>query len=397
MSLIVVKFGGTSVADPERIISAASIVASLTKEWDKIIVVVSAMAGATNKLVSLCRDLSNLDSPVKRAEYDVALSTGETLSASLFALALSELGVNARSLQAWQANMISNEIYNSALITDLDIKLLGGLLDNGIVPVVTGFQAVTASNRIATIGRGGSDTSAAAIASAMRADFCDIYTDVDGMYTSDPRLVHDASLISEISYEETLELAGMGAKILHPRSVEICMRYNIPMRIFSSFTKKTGTIIMSNIDEINKITAISHLKKLAVIKIKSKEISLSDLIKDFAANEINIHQIIRSDEEMTILSVQYEYLDRAKLLLSEKFKNNKEVAKCEEDISIIGIVGAAIRHDSAVLIEILNILEANAVKPIYILNSEIKVTLYLKEDNIERVVKLLHNKLINHE
>ncbi len=397
MALIVVKFGGTSVADQDRIKAAASIVASLKNEGNKIVVVVSAMAGATNKLVSLCRDLSSLDNSAKRAEYDAALATGEALSASLFALALAELGVNSRSLQGWQASIISNEIYNAALITELNTEILNNLLDNDVVPVVTGFQAVTRDRRITTIGRGGSDTSAAAIAAALSADFCDIYTDVDGMYTSDPRLVHDALLIPRISYEETLELAGVGAKILHPRSVEICMRYNIPIRIFSSFTQKTGTIIMSNIDEINKITAISHLKKLAIIKINFNKLSLTELIKYFASNEINIHQIIRSDVGNAVLAIQYEYLERAKAVFLEHFSSEAELFEIKEDICVVGIVGAAIRHDSRVLLEILQILEENNVDPLCILNSEIKVALYLKEENVEKIVKLLHERLINHE
>ena len=397
MSLIVVKFGGTSVADLEKIKNGAGIIRDLKEKGSKVVVVVSAMAGATNKLVGLCLDLSSINSHEKREEYDAALSTGETLCASLFALALQELGVNSKSLQGWQVKIRSNDAPSAALITDIDIEFLNSLLNNGVVPVITGFQAISQHGRTTTIGRGGSDTTAAALASAIKADFCDIYTDVDGVYTSDPRLVHDALLINKISYEETLELAGIGAKVLHPRSVEICMRYNIPLRIFSSSTKKTGTIIMSNIDEIRKITAISYLKKLAIIKIRAGSIDFVELISQLSKNKINLYQIIRIDAELNVIALQFEYLERIKELLNDKLKNYKQDVEIVENVGSIGVVGAGIRHDSEILLNILNILRENNTSTLYISNSEIKVILYLYEEDIEQCVKLLHTKLIKNE
>ncbi len=391
MPLIVLKFGGTSVANIARIKSSAEIVRNVRNAGNKVVVVVSAMAGTTNRLVSLCNDISTIDDDAKKFEYDAALATGEALTASLFALSLQEMNLQSRSLQGWQVQIKSNNRPTMALIEDVDIELLQKLLRKDIIPVITGFQAIDSNLQVTTLGRGGSDTTAAAIAAAIGADFCDIYTDVDGMYSSDPRLVHNAKIIEKISYEETLELAGSGAKILHPRSVEICMRYKIPMRIFSSFTTKSGTIIMSNIDEINKITAISYLKKLSLVKITNSSKSVTDLIQDMSNYGINFHQIINASSEEFIFSLQFEHLAKLKSFIANP---NVGSIKILENVGSIVITGAAIRHDSKILAQILSILAENKIDLLQLVNTEIKVSIYVNDADAEICVKILHQKLI---
>jgi len=394
MSLIVLKFGGTSVADISRIKNSAEIVKKVKNSGNKVIVVVSAMAGTTNKLVSLCNDISTLDSDEKRLEYDAALSTGEALTASLLALGLMESGLKARSLQGWQVRIKSTNQPTMALIEDIDIELLQNLLQLNVIPVITGFQAINSNEQITTLGRGGSDTTAAAIAAAVKADFCDIYTDVDGIYSSDPRLVHNAKLIEKISYEETLELAGSGAKILHPRSVEICMRYKIPIRVFSSFSIKSGTIIMSNIDEINKITAISYLKKLNIIKIIDPNKNFVDFVNDLSKRGVNFHQILSIRNEEYIFSLKSEYLLKFKSWINE---NNMQSVIIIENVGSIVITGAAIRHDSKIFAQILTILSEKGIELLQIMNTEIKVCVYTYDAHTEICVKTLHQKLIEHD
>lgn len=394
MALIVLKFGGTSVGDLHRIKSSAAIVKKVREDGHKVIIVVSAMAGATNRLISLCHDLSSLDNIDKRYEYDAALASGEALSASLFALSLQEIGVLSRSLQAWQVKIFSNNQPNNALIEDINNELLIQLCDKGVVPVIAGFQAVNSNYQLTTLGRGGSDTTAAAIAAAVKADFCDIYTDVDGVYTCDPRLIHDAKLIKNASYEEILELAGTGAKVLHPRSVEICMRYKIPLRIFSSFTTKSGTTIMSNINETNKITAISYLKKLSIIEIKNFTLPLAEIIEKIANNGINIHQIIRANNKELCFSIHSDYYSKLKLWLKDQDLGEINIT---EDLGCIVLVGAAIRHDSKLLARILNLVNKNNFNMLQMINSEIKLSLYFKDNEIESCVKILHRELINND
>ncbi|NDB84586.1 MAG: aspartate kinase, partial [Alphaproteobacteria bacterium] len=279
MSLLVLKFGGTSLGDIDRIKKVALMIHEIKLKGNDVAVVVSAMAGDTNKILSLCSDIINNRSLSKSAEIDNALSTGETLSASLLCLAVMEMDLKAISLQAWQAGIRSNDTYQDAMITGLNSNIISDYIKRGYIPVLTGFQALNTKGRITTIGRGGSDTSAAIIAASIGADSCDIYTDVEGIYTLDPRLSDRAKIIKQISFEEVLELAGSGAKVLHPRCVEICMRYKIPLRVFSSFTNKSGTIIMNEVNEINKITGISFLKNLLFIKIPNIGGEIGDFLE----------------------------------------------------------------------------------------------------------------------
>ncbi|MDX2049861.1 MAG: aspartate kinase [Rickettsiaceae bacterium] len=389
MSIQLLKFGGTSLGDVELIKNAAKIVSEYISRSKKVVVVVSAMSGMTNRILNLCREISQNDIVEKGLEYDAALSTGESLSASLFALALQDMGINARSIQGWQVVVRSTNIPNSALITNVETKLITDLIKENIVPVVTGFQALSGENRVTTIGRGGSDTSAAAIAAALDAESCDIYTDVEGIYTCDPRLIDNAKIIEKISFEEILELSSGGAKVLHPRSIEICMRYNIPLRLFSSFTKKSGTVIMKNINEIKKISGIAYLKDMHIVRIK-KSFYYTDLIKDLASSGISIYQVLRfnSDEisvicKLDIINSLRKFLEQRRIFFDET-----------PNISSITIVGSGIMNNLELVASIINLLEENHANIIDIINSEIKITIILQAANTEKLVQLLHKDLL---
>jgi aspartate kinase len=393
MSLLVIKFGGTSLETIDKIKNAAKIVHRKKNEGNKVVVVVSAMAGATNNIISMCKDISELNNKDKLQEYDVALSTGETLSASLFAIALQNLEVKSISMQAWQIKIKSTNSYSSALIEDIDYSSILSFLDSDITPVITGFQGYSNQGRITTIGRGGSDTTAAAVAAAINADYCDIYTDVEGLCTIDPRLVKHAKQISIIGYNEVLELAGMGAKVLHPRCVEICRKFNIKLRIFSTFTEKSGTIVMNHVNETNKISAISYLKNLKLYNIQATSENIENLVLSLANNSINIFHILGTSDNRIRLAISAEYISFVDNLLKELKITNENI----EEVGCINIVGVSIRHDTKILHKIIKTLKENNINIIDISNSEISISIFTNENGIENAAKLLHEKFITNE
>ena len=252
MPKLVMKFGGTSVSDVERIKNAASkILIEVEKGFD-VIVIVSAMAGETNRLVSLVNSVSTL---YDAREYDAIVSSGENASAGLMALTLQNMGVSARSWQGWQVPLITNSAHGSARIMEITTQKLNEKFLEGMrVAVIAGFQGLTNDGRLSTLGRGGSDTTAVAFAAAFEADQCDIYTDVDGIFTADPRITNKAKKLSKISYEEMLELASLGAKVLQTRSVELAMRYNVPLKVLNSFSDNDGTLVCQE----ENIMAVSY-------------------------------------------------------------------------------------------------------------------------------------------
>jgi aspartokinase len=278
--LVVQKFGGTSVGDVMRIKNVVSIIADEMQCGNAIIVVVSAMAGVTNYLISLCNDAVNdsaSDSSdivsCRSSEYDAVVSGGEGVSAGLLSMALNARGIKSCSMQGWQVPILTYGKYGESLVKSIDMENILHCIDNGIVPVIAGFQGVrhdTSYPKITTLGRGGSDITAVAISAAIVADRCDIYTDVDGVYTADPRIVHNAELIDRLCYSDMLEIAGAGAKVLHPRAVEIAANYKIPVRIISTFTKKCGTTIMDmdNAIESRKVTGVTLSKHHVILIIQ---------------------------------------------------------------------------------------------------------------------------------
>src|SRR3954465_12820979 len=269
MARIVMKFGGTSMAGIERIRHVAQLVCREAERGNQVAVVVSAMAGETDRLVQFCREASTLYDP---REYDVVVASGEQVTSGLLAITLQGMGLNARSYMGWQLP-IRTSGHASALIDDIDASVLERVFGEKGIAVIPGFQGVAADGSLATLGRGGSDTSAVALAAAMMADRCDVYTDVDGVYTTDPRIVPRARKLAIVTYEEMLELASVGAKVLQTRSVGLAMRYNLPLQVLSSFEDLPGTMIVGD-DEIedglmerNVITGIAHDKNEAMVTL----------------------------------------------------------------------------------------------------------------------------------
>jgi aspartate kinase len=391
MNLRVVKFGGTSVGDIAKIKFAANIVKDIISSGDRVIVVVSAMAGMTNKILSLCNDITQNNTKRTGQEFDAALSTGESLSASLLSLALNKIGIESRSLQSWQISIKSNSLPNNALIQDIDKELLHKLLGSNIVPVIAGFQAINDENMITTLGRGGSDTTASAIAAAFSANYCDIYTDVEGVYSADPRIVHDAKIIEKLSFDEMIEFAGAGAKVLHPRSVEICMRYGINLRIFSSYNLKSGTEIMHSVTEINRITGISYIKKLCLVEILCNDKELENFITEFTNQDGNIYQIISYESDKFKFILSEEYIHKLQAILDEKSID----CKITKTLGSVKIVGAAVRHDLKIFKNILKSLDKHKIKYHALSNSEVKFSILVDEINVEKLVRILHEELLN--
>jgi aspartate kinase len=298
MALIVQKFGGTSVADVMRIQKVAKIILKEYKADHKLVIVVSAMAGTTNSLISRCNEVSQLNAYNHMQEYDAVVGSGEILTAGLVALELQRLGLKARSVQGWQIPILTNDAFANAKVESINSEFIHNLINEDIIPVITGFQGVTINGQITTLGKGGSDTTAALVAAAIGADRADIYTDVLGVFTADPRVIHDASKIDCISAEQMLILSSYGAKVLHPRAALAAARYKFEMRILSSFDDKEGTLISSKIFDMRPnnmenrlITAITSNKNIIQIEITCSSNSFSEVIKKFTEEGLIVDKV----------------------------------------------------------------------------------------------------------
>ena len=297
MALIVQKFGGTSVADVVRIQKVARIILKEYEAGHKLVIVVSAMAGVTNSLISRCNEVSKLNSYNHMQEYDAVVGSGEILTSGLVALELQRLGLKARSIQGWQIPILTDDVFANAKVESINSEFIHNLLENDVIPVITGFQGVTTSQQITTLGKGGSDTTAALIAAAIGADRADIYTDVLGVFTADPRIVHDASKIDYISTDQMLALSSYGAKVLHPRAALAASRYKFDMRVLSSFDDDSGTLISSkNFDKRLKmenrlITAITSNKNIIQIEITCTSNSFLEVIKKFTEESLIVDKV----------------------------------------------------------------------------------------------------------
>ena len=319
MALIVQKFGGTSLADLSLIESAALKVKKALSGGDQVIVVVSAMAGVTNELVNKCYNISDLQSDSQKMEYDSLISNGENISCALMALALQKHGVESRSFQGWQVPIVTSGELNHARISSIGIAQIHRSIKARVTPVIAGFQGVDTENRITTIGRGGSDTSAVAIAAAVAADRCEIYTDVEGVFTADPRIVKDAKKIDYITYEDMVQISQKGAKVLHPEAADIAARNHMPITIFSSFKEGSGTII-SHAKKKQRQATISHLsnmsEKKSRVSIIGPDINLykeaiSCMVKsydDFTELESSITILVDLEDAEDIVKQLHQYI-----------------------------------------------------------------------------------------
>lgn len=398
MALIIQKFGGTSVANIDRIKKIVPIIKAEIAKNNQVIVVVSAMAGVTNSLVTLCNEVSTLNKSSQLAEYDVALSSGEIVTASLLALALQEENINARSLLAWQLPILTDNNHGKALVESVATNLLNECLQLSIIPIIAGFQGVNNLNRLSTLGRGGSDTTAALIAAAMKADRCDIYTDVEGIFTADPRIIPKAKKIEKIDFLETLELALSGAKILHSRAAEIAMRYQIDMRILSTFSPRAGCTLITSRNKIMEnriISGITSNKNLLHITIESSSLDFMQIANIIVQNNNHI-ELMQEMEHNRRYSFITNLTDKNHLhILFTNLKNNNQIDNFvfDAEIATVSIIGHGIKNDLKLFEVILSELAKNNINVKMVQISEIKITLLISDGQVEKTILNLYDLL----
>jgi aspartate kinase len=399
MTKIVMKFGGTSVADLDRIRHVAGLVKREVERGNQVAVTVSAMAGETNKLVAWCRELAPLHAP---EEYDVVVASGEQISAGLLTIALQASGVAARSWMGWQIPVRTSGTHASARIQSIDPSALNTQLDEGGTAVVAGFQGIAHNNRVTTIGRGGGDTSAVAVAAAIQADRCDIYTDVDGVYTTDPRIVPKARRLERIAYEEMLEMASLGAKVLQTRSVEIAMLHRVPVRVLSTFESDgAGTLLCDEEDIVEKkpVTGIAYSRdeaKITLHRIPDKPGIAAAIFGPLADGGINVDMIVQNvseDGKKTDLTftVSRSDLHRALDAIAQAASaiGYRDVTH-DASVAKISIVGIGMRAHPGVAQMMFGTLAEKGINIEVISTSEIKVSVLIAEEYVELAVRALH-------
>ncbi len=404
MSLIVQKYGGSSLADADKIKNVARKILKTRDEGNQVIVIVSAMGDTTDDLISLAKKISPV--PPKR-ELDMLLATGEQVSIALLAMAIEEMGGNAISLTGPQAGIKTDQIYSKAKIVDIVPTRLHEELEHNKIVIVAGFQGMNENNDITTLGRGGSDTTAVAIAAAVKADRCDIYTDVTGVFAADPRIVADIKKIPVISYDEMLELAICGAGVLQPRAVEVAKVHKVKLGVLSSFVETEGTIVqeVTRMEKDVIITGIAHDKdvvKLAVFGVPDAPGTAAKLFSELAENNINIQMIFQSAEEQGINDIAFTVnSDDAVLALEilKKFKTQVDAKGVimKDEMARVSIVGAGMITHPGVAARMFDILAINGINLEMISTSEINVSVIIKREKCDQAVKLLAKefKLIN--
>ena len=399
MNIVVLKFGGTSVADVPQIKKISYKIKSEVDQRNKVIVVVSAMSGVTNNLVELVKSTSELAS---YSEYDVVLSTGEQVTSALLTIALNDLSIKGRSWLGWQVPIMTDNTHSKAVINEIKTSNILNSFKNNDVAIISGFQGLSSENRITTLGRGGSDTTAVAMAAAVSAERCDIYTDVDGVYTTDPRIVKSAKKLDYITYEEMLELASEGAKVLQTRSVALGMKYGVNLRVLSSFEDKPGTFIMKERDNMEKseISGIAHSlneAKITLSGVPDKPGQAAQIFSSLAEHSINVDMIVQSssiNEGSTDITFTVPETD---LILAEKtikkiqekigFKNFIS----ETNVVKISVVGNAMRTQSGIAKTMFETLANNQINIHVISTSEIKISVLISSDYYELAMRSLHS------
>ncbi|MBI3452581.1 MAG: aspartate kinase [Rhodospirillales bacterium] len=398
MARIVLKFGGTSVGDIERIKNVARRVKREADAGHGVAVVVSAMAGVTNQLVGLVNQISPLHDA---REYDAVVATGEQVTVGLLALALQELGVSARSWTGWQIPVVTDNVHGKARIQRIDTAELERRFDDGQVAVVAGFQGVGPDNRITTLGRGGSDTSAVALAAALGAERCDIYTDVDGVYTCDPRIVAKARKLDKITYEEMLEMASLGAKVLQTRSVEMAMNHRVRVQVLSSFADAPGTLVVDEDEIVEKevVSGIAYSRdeaKITLTKVADRPgvaAAIFGPLADFGVNVDMIVQNVSDDGKSTDLTftVTRADLDRAIKVLKEN-RNGLDFKELRPDAGVVkvSVIGVGMRSHAGVALTMFKTLADKGINIQVISTSEIKISVLINEQYLELALRALH-------
>jgi len=401
VALIVQKYGGTSVGSVDRIQNVARRVAASRAEGSGIIVVVSAMAGETNRLLKLAGEIAAVPDP---READVLVATGEQVTVALLSMALKELGVPARSYLGHQIRIVTDEVYGKARIRSIDGANLIDTVNDGTVAVVAGFQGVDAKDNITTLGRGGSDTSAVAVAAAVKADVCEIYTDVDGVYTTDPRVCPAARKLDRISFDEMLELASLGAKVLQIRSVEFAKRYNVPVHVRSSFNSEPGTWVVredTNMEDVlvSGVTCDLNEAKITLQRVPDRPGLATRIFSPIAKAHIVVDMIIQnaSDEGFTDITFTVPRLDHAKAVeMAQAFAREIGGSGVTSDTSIakVSVVGLGMRSHAGVAARMFEVLAQEGINIQMISTSEIKVSVVIDSKYAELAVRVLHKALV---
>jgi len=396
-NIIVQKFGGTSVGSVERILAVANIIKAAFKN-EFPVVVVSAMGKETDRLVMLAKGISK--NPEKR-ELDALLSTGEKVSASLLAMQLNEMGIKAKSFSAAQISMKTTSQYSKAKILDINYQIILDSIQSGFVPVITGFQGVTDSGDVTTLGRGGSDTTAVAVSAAIEASRCDIYTDVDGIYTTDPNLVKNAKKLESITMEEMLELSGQGANVLQIRAVEFANKYNVPLRVLSSFKSGSGTHILKEESSMEDavITGIAYQKdqtKITLHGVVDTPGIASGILSPISDEDIEVDVIVQnvsvSGKTDFTFTVATEDSSAAEAALNNNMQGiTYDEIIVDENIVKVSLVGVGMRSHAGIASKAFNALADAGINIQMISTSEIKITLVISQDKLEDAVKVLHD------
>ncbi len=398
MARVVKKFGGTSVANVERIKAVARRVKDAVDQGDQVAVVVSAMAGVTNQLVDHAVAISTLHDA---REYDVVVASGEQVTAGLLAMALQDLGVPARSWLAWQLPFCTDDAHSRARITRIDAGELDTCLKRGEVPVVAGFQGVSPERRLTTLGRGGSDTTAVALAAALRADRCDIYTDVDGVYTTDPRIVSRAKKLTQITFEEMLEMASVGAKVLQTRSVEVAMNHGVRLQVLSSFEDAPGTLVVNEeeIVEQELVSGITYSRdeaKITLLRVADRPGVAAGIFGPLAEANINVDMIVQNIApagDTTDLTFTVTKADLARALaVIEANRPAIGAAEVRSDANVckVSVIGVGMRSHAGIASKMFRALADKGINIQVISTSEIKVSVLIEEAYTELAVRTLH-------
>jgi aspartate kinase len=398
MALVVQKYGGTSMGSVERIRNVAKRVAKTYDAGNDMIVVVSAMSGETNKLVALSNDMCEF--PDNR-EYDVLVASGEQVSIALLAMCLKSMGYKAKSYHGWQVPIITDSVFSKARIEKIDDKKVRADLKDGTIVIVAGFQGIDRDGNVTTLGRGGSDTSAVAMAAGLKADVCEIYTDVDGVYTTDPNICQDARKIDKVSYDEMLELASLGAKVLQIRSVEFAKKFNVDIHVRSSFNDNPGTMVTKEDKDMEAVlvSGIAYDKneaKIAVMHVPDKPGIAAKLLSPLSDANISVDMIVQNVSEagMTDFTFTVTKADFKKALAITK-ESAKEVSArdvvTDENITKVSIVGVGMRSHAGVATKMFETLAREGINIQMISTSEIKISVVVDSKYTELAVRVLHD------
>ena len=396
--LVVMKFGGSSVADLDKIRNVAERCIKKWREGNQVVVVLSAMGKTTDRLLAQAGEISSMPS---RREMDMLLATGEQVSVSLMAMTMIQMGVTAISLNAWQVPMHTTSAYQNAKLKRIDSERITKELDSNKIVVVTGFQGVNKYDDVTTLGRGGSDTTAVALAAALNADLCEIYTDVDGVYTADPRIVPDARKMPEVTYEEMLEFASLGAKVLHSRCVEMARRYNVNLVLKSSMSEEEGTVVKETTKMekmlISGVAVDKNIAKIAVSGMKDNPESTFRLLNLMAKNGVNIDVMIQSLEKDGTKTLTFTVARPDMMMTLELLKKYSDVignanVSCEEDVAKISVVGAGVSSNPGVAAKMFEALSNAGINTDMVTTSEIRITAVIKEAEAEMAMRAVHDR-----